>query len=60
MLDGVTGRKQKEIDNYSGDYSDILFKQNGYYHQKDWYSVAHIYLSFKINTHSEAICPAYW
>lgn len=39
--------------------SDVLNKQIGYYHQKDWYSIASIFLAYKIKTHKNYPCPAY-
>ncbi|OFX22246.1 MAG: hypothetical protein A2033_07150 [Bacteroidetes bacterium GWA2_31_9] len=53
-IDLVSGNK---IDNSE---PSILNKQIGYSHQKDWYSIASIFFTYKIKTQKNFPCPAYW
>jgi len=55
-IDKVTWHK--EFPAVTGKNGNYLFKQTGYFHQRDWYSFAGLFITYKINI-SDSNCNAY-
>lgn len=55
-IDLISGNKD-EISSFNTRYG---YKQIGYYHENDWYSLVSVFLTYKIKTKKDIPCPAYW